>query len=690
MKVAALVLGFFATSTISRSVRAEPYAEDTLVKALFKVKKRHEDWSYLEQCGVVKFWRNEQPGVVSVLAFLDASWKFSHGQATMLRLLRDRFERSGLYDVRFFVVNAISSTSSPEDEEEREVWEEVSPFEDDFQLRENSVEALMKEAGPDILMIQDTEDLRIWEELHASKDQIAVVDRCGRLTYQVIVPWSILHFPYVKAAILSTYEDDPCGTCNRTSESPTVEPIDQQSPDNLRLENEEHNFLDDGNYHTTSFSYKLSENLADTTVTTSEDATKNSEVELSTTKGGKDPEVTTPSFNIAGDSDEKLVQEKNEGERINDLSTENNVNEETTRSYFSSEFESEDVTDFRTEDLTEVDTPSTRNSEIGDPLTENTAIEVDFQTEEPRMTVDTSTEIDNFEVEPITTDTSLEMNFEETSTDQDALLEDVEEVKENFVEVPSLLSSLEESREEEQINSEEHDTKHVVDDFSDPDDVMPIRIIMHAPHLHERNHAIKKHEYLVLKTGVPDYHEHLDPGEEIELSHRIPGFKKLDKLSMKELAADLGSEEVNEEGKKGTRRKNGVLLDIFGNDESPGFYGEDADYWRNHGNVEYHEGIQTLRPDINQAYNDEDSPTRAPDLIEDVLNGKSNFVDMKKPIYGLNDNDQTREESVQMFGTEEAIGGEDDEDIDPGEEEIKSRLIAHYSKLLPWIYYVLD
>lgn len=36
---------------------------------------------------------------------------------------------------------------------------------------------------------------------------------CGKITYQIIVPWSILYFPYVKAAILSTYKDDPCGPC---------------------------------------------------------------------------------------------------------------------------------------------------------------------------------------------------------------------------------------------------------------------------------------------------------------------------------------------------------------------------------------------------------------------------------------------------------------------------------------------
>lgn len=30
------------------------------------------------------------------------------------------------------------------------------------------------------------------------------------------MPWSILQYPYVKAAILSTHKDDPCGSCNDT------------------------------------------------------------------------------------------------------------------------------------------------------------------------------------------------------------------------------------------------------------------------------------------------------------------------------------------------------------------------------------------------------------------------------------------------------------------------------------------
>ncbi|XP_046400261.1 uncharacterized protein LOC124166671 [Ischnura elegans] len=59
----------------------------------------------------------------------------------------------------------------------------------------------------------------IWDLLGAVKDDILIFDRCGRLTYHVIMPWSMLTYPYVKAALLSTYYDEPCGPCNDTVNS---------------------------------------------------------------------------------------------------------------------------------------------------------------------------------------------------------------------------------------------------------------------------------------------------------------------------------------------------------------------------------------------------------------------------------------------------------------------------------------
>lgn len=73
---------------------------------------------------------------------------------------------------------------------------------------------------------------------------------------------------------------------------------------------------------------------------------------------------------------------------------------------------------------------------------------------------------------------------------------------------------------------------------------------MRAPHVDEySDRTLKSHEYLVLKTGEPDYHDHLDNKNDDE---------------PKKSAYKLGR--------------------IFGKDESPGIYGEVADYWRNFGN----------------------------------------------------------------------------------------------------------
>lgn len=53
----------------------------------------------------------------------------------------------------------------------------------------------------------------IWSLLEGGKDDFYIYDRCGRLTYYVPYPISFLYRPYAKAAILSTYIDEPCGPC---------------------------------------------------------------------------------------------------------------------------------------------------------------------------------------------------------------------------------------------------------------------------------------------------------------------------------------------------------------------------------------------------------------------------------------------------------------------------------------------
>ncbi|XP_034934865.1 uncharacterized protein [Chelonus insularis] len=176
-----------------------------------------------DQCIPVDF-TDGQVGLVNVIAFLDSSWPFSYKQADMLKILKERLEHSGIPEVLFFaVINDFSTIDDLQDKLEEETWMNVAP-EEVFEIQnilgnmsksnDDTVELLKEIISPDIFIIEDNENLGISRNLNGSRDQVLVMDRCGKMTYQIIVPWSILHFPYVKAAILSTYKDDPCGPCD--------------------------------------------------------------------------------------------------------------------------------------------------------------------------------------------------------------------------------------------------------------------------------------------------------------------------------------------------------------------------------------------------------------------------------------------------------------------------------------------
>lgn len=104
---------------------------------------------------------------------------------------------------------------------------------------------------------------------------------------------------------------------------------------------------------------------------------------------------------------------------------------------------------------------------------------------------------------------------------------------------------------------------------TEPDFVVPIRIIMRAPHVDEySDRSMKSHEYLVLKTGEPDYHEHLESREN-------------DSSNNSSQIVENGDQQSKPEGTP--RNKSEAVKRTFGKDESPGLYGEVADYWRNFG-----------------------------------------------------------------------------------------------------------
>lgn len=94
------------------------------------------------------------------------------------------------------------------------------------------------------------------------------------------------------------------------------------------------------------------------------------------------------------------------------------------------------------------------------------------------------------------------------------------------------------------------------------DHLVPIRIIFHSPHVHTSGRFIKKHEYVVLKTGQPDFHGHVRAEEDSLFSDTLieNGSSPLvidnnDDLSLY----------VDNKGNRYTKLDQGRFKDDFGN-----------------------------------------------------------------------------------------------------------------------------
>ncbi|XP_011499983.1 PREDICTED: uncharacterized protein LOC105363878 [Ceratosolen solmsi marchali] len=464
-------------------------------KGYNNLRKRQDYFGYLKQCSILQFW-DKQIGQVNVLAFFDSSKQFSHGQASMLKILKQRFKKTGLDNIQFFAINAVQEASTQnidraEIQLEDEPWKQILPSESDgLPPITGSPEALIEELGPDVYFIQDTVELQIWLKLKAFPDQILVIDRCGRLTYEVIVPWSILHFPYVKAAILSTYNDEPCGYCQE-SEIPTTMQIEKMNLNNIT---------------------------------------------------------------------------ENENQSINYIL-------------------------------------QTRSSNGRSVL--SNGLQNHLETMERNRWA------------------NVRLNHSK-------------------------------------LNGE--------DNLLDADS-MPIRIIMRAPHVDELNdQTMKSHEYLVLKTGLSNYHGHLEPQEENESN----------------LANDKSQFNIL------SHEKSEIVKRTFGKDESPGLYGEVADYWQNFSNEQIHENLQFTMANIDQSVENQDTTFMEYDaLIPTELSINNERKENVENIYKSSNVTPTKEAELigEKIDDETMYFNKEDDIVD---EEAKSKLIAHYSKLLPWLYYDLS
>lgn len=89
------------------------------------------------------------------------------------------------------------------------------------------------------LYAQDLSQPDVWLTVNAEKDDILVYDRCGRLTYHLSLPYTILSNPHVEEAIRHTYCDGICGECNIES-SLQLEECKKSIDVNKSAEEEQH------------------------------------------------------------------------------------------------------------------------------------------------------------------------------------------------------------------------------------------------------------------------------------------------------------------------------------------------------------------------------------------------------------------------------------------------------------------
>ncbi|CAN2390888.1 Selenoprotein P, partial [Pristimantis euphronides] len=130
-------------------------------------------------------------GQVTVVALLQASCGFCLIQATGMGPLRDKLADRGLTNISYMIVN------------------------DQSTLSKHMFPELRRRAPAGIPVYQQSPNqVDVWEILDGNKDDFLIYDRCGRLTFHIRLPLSYLHFPYVEAAIISTYYEDYCQNCS--------------------------------------------------------------------------------------------------------------------------------------------------------------------------------------------------------------------------------------------------------------------------------------------------------------------------------------------------------------------------------------------------------------------------------------------------------------------------------------------
>ncbi|KPP74557.1 hypothetical protein Z043_106272, partial [Scleropages formosus] len=111
--------------------------------------------------------------------------------AANMGVLRNKLLRYGLRNVSYLIVNQQDISS-------RRQYQE-----------------LKRRAPKEIPVYQQApRQQNVWKLLNGAKDDFLIYDRCGRLTFHIVLPYTFLQYPYVEAAIWVSYRKDICGNCS--------------------------------------------------------------------------------------------------------------------------------------------------------------------------------------------------------------------------------------------------------------------------------------------------------------------------------------------------------------------------------------------------------------------------------------------------------------------------------------------
>uniref|UniRef100_A0A1Q3FPN9 Putative conserved secreted protein n=1 Tax=Culex tarsalis TaxID=7177 RepID=A0A1Q3FPN9_CULTA len=139
-----------------------------------------------------RIYRERDPIYYNKIAFEE--------QIQLFHNLLNRFEGNGYSDVQFIL--GASAARFPDE------CDEFGDFED-FLDNVTSIAA-----GYNISVYPNPLNENGTYSMYGLKEfQVYVLDRCSRIAYIIEPPWSLIQYSYVKAAVLSTLYDRPCGEC---------------------------------------------------------------------------------------------------------------------------------------------------------------------------------------------------------------------------------------------------------------------------------------------------------------------------------------------------------------------------------------------------------------------------------------------------------------------------------------------